>query len=626
MHRWCKVVAFGAAALAPFASRSAEAAPYQCGTWVYRPAHIANGQRGDILLTRVDGAPAGAVTDPLGQTYTHSGILTDEAHVRHNTSILHDESAFDNLLSGAVAFVNAIGDSDACYSYASVPPEQLRHGSPGLGTNAVADLGSLAPWNTDYLALLKPRNEGAARAEAMAAATASEGMTMFYDVFSYKDYNAALAQGGNSMCSGAVKHATDLAGFGGFALREYLASDVNKSAANLYQYIYSRAHAKIDAKDSFDTPFGTAHLLSWQCREKMAAGLANEVVDCFATGRCARDGVKWSGESGTYWSTTYFGGAESISPDDLFTNQPASAYETPIPAQVMPGTWELQSKICYDGRAQLADYDGDGKSDFALYRPSEGRFYVRTQAAQQLGDWWGVATDIPIWGDYDGDKITDFAVWRANANGATATTFVDRIVNRGVMGTATSVPTPADYDGDGKTDYAYYDPSISRWAWGQATGPLTFVDFGASGHAGTVAVPADYDGDGKADLAVWRPWSGDWVVHLPTGDVTRNLGAGGIAVPGDYDGDRKADFVVFRDGQWSGVGSTVPSFAENYGTVGDVPVPADYDGDGQTDYAVWRPSLAIFYVILSSQGTNNQTMIVPFGKTGDVPVAGRYNR
>src|SRR6185503_9732871 len=62
-----------------------------------------------------------------------------------------------------------------------------------------------------------------------------------------------------------------------------------------------------------------------------------------------------------------------------------------------------------------ADYDGDGVTDLATWRPSDGVWEVRKSAsnANELQQ-WGMTGDVPLPGDYDGDGEVDFAVYRAS--------------------------------------------------------------------------------------------------------------------------------------------------------------------------------------------------------------------
>src|SRR5262245_51980050 len=58
------------------------------------------------------------------------------------------------------------------------------------------------------------------------------------------------------------------------------------------------------------------------------------------------------------------------------------------------------------------DYDGDGISDFDIFRPSSDTWYLLRSTAGSWSGSWGAATDWPIQGDFDHDGKDDVGVFR----------------------------------------------------------------------------------------------------------------------------------------------------------------------------------------------------------------------
>ncbi|MEO6393923.1 MAG: FG-GAP-like repeat-containing protein [Pyrinomonadaceae bacterium] len=291
------------------------------------------------------------------------------------------------------------------------------------------------------------------------------------------------------------------------------------------------------------------------------------------------------------------------------------------PANANPTHNVFQAFVPTPQRA-VSDFDGDGFSDFAVYRPGQGAWYVlnnqRTFASYRL---YGNATDTIVPADYNGDGRTDYAVFRPS----TGTWYISDGLSFGEtvtqFGQAGDKPIPQDYDGDSKADLAVYRTGI-WYLIGSQTGQLAIYQFGL---AGDIPVPGDFDGDGKADLAVFRPADGNWYIRKSSnaGLQTAHFGQNGDRpVPADFDGDGKTDLAVYRSGTWWILNTRNNSVVgASWGLASDIPVAGTYDGDGKADIAVFRPSDGNWYVMRS---TSTDLLAIHFGQNGDVPIASAF--
>jgi hypothetical protein len=267
-----------------------------------------------------------------------------------------------------------------------------------------------------------------------------------------------------------------------------------------------------------------------------------------------------------------------------------------------------------------ADFDEDERTDLAVWRPSEGMWYIQHSTTSAFrAEPFGANTDRIVPGDYDGDGKTDVAVWRS-------TDGVWYLIESGTgtfratqFGASADLPVHRDYDGDGKTDIAVYRPGEGVWyVLPSSSGTPAAAQFGVSTDK---PVPGDYDGDGRVDFAVYRPTEGNWyVLESSTASLrTEPFGIGeDLPLPRDYDGDAKTDVAVYRpsSGVWYvrySSNGIVRGFT--FGLTTDLRVPGDYDGDRKADLAVYRSG--VWHVWRSS---DNTLFITPFGVAGDIPV------
>jgi hypothetical protein len=288
------------------------------------------------------------------------------------------------------------------------------------------------------------------------------------------------------------------------------------------------------------------------------------------------------------------------------------------PANTIGPNWAAQDSV---------DFNDDHVTDLgALYRglsPQDSLWY----APGTFQIYFGATTDVPVPGDYNGDGKTDAAIFRPSTGlWYGPGTGLPQIVIQMNLGQAGDIPIPGDYDGDGKTDPAIYRPSTGLFFAVLSGGGTKSSTFGAPGD---VPVPRDYDGDGKTDFAIYRQNAtadhlGLWYAPLSGGGVYQiYFGApGDRAVPGDYDGDGKAEAVIFRDttGLWYGPKSTGGLFQLPLGQTGDIPIPGYYDNNLAMDPAFYRPSTGLWFSVLSGGGT---ARVDGLGAPTDVPVQRR---
>ncbi len=227
------------------------------------------------------------------------------------------------------------------------------------------------------------------------------------------------------------------------------------------------------------------------------------------------------------------------------------------------------------------DFNGDGRSDLAVYQSSSGLWYVRNLVGGAI-----------IWGGQWG------------YNGA--------------------LPVPADYDGDGRTDLGVYDPVSGLWyirSWHLQQVLVWGRQFGGTGF---VPVPGDYDNDGSVDLGIYELATGRWTARRVSdnalifenrqwgwqGDVRsweRPTTSTVLPVPYDYDRDGTTDIAVYyrgfsmSDSVWYIRGSTGKWWYPTvWGSSGSIPAPGIYRN--VVDYNTYPAGVTIYKVKYSNAG------------------------
>ena len=183
--------------------------------------------------------------------------------------------------------------------------------------------------------------------------------------------------------------------------------------------------------------------------------------------------------------------------------------------------------------AHPLDFDGDGRRDIAHWRPpswlgAPGRFVVLLSGNGFNSGFmvvFGGLGDIPVLADYNGDGRTDVAVYQPggglNRDDPTSTAAYWRWCPTAVPAESTSCTDPPapvqfgrrgdtpqpglEFDGQPGDELSIYRPASGTWHFRNISGSLS--DSRAIGHVrgGVVPMAGLYDCDAKTDLAVYEP-------------------------------------------------------------------------------------------------------------------------
>lgn len=203
-----------------------------------------------------------------------------------------------------------------------------------------------------------------------------------------------------------------------------------------------------------------------------------------------------------------------------------------------------------DSPKVVADYDGDGKADPAVFRSNGGPndacgvghsvFYYRPSASPGVdfrAVCWGVPGDDETVGDFDGDERADFCVRRIV--GGVGVFYLLRSSDGGFeainWGIADDAIVPGDYDNDGRNDLALARVNgtngeiyiLERDGGGTGASPIIFGNVNPDED---LLAHGDYDGDGRTDLGLWKGTTGTFVIRRASNGTFFYFGWG---APGD---------------------------------------------------------------------------------------------
>jgi hypothetical protein len=277
------------------------------------------------------------------------------------------------------------------------------------------------------------------------------------------------------------------------------------------------------------------------------------------------------------------------------------------------------------------NFTGPGPSDLGVYQ--DGRFWFFTGTGANLASFpLGQGADVPIPADFDGDGRVDYALYNPDTRTITWSRSSDGVTGSVTLGNWGDIPIVGDFDGDGKTDAGIYRPADGLF-WYTQSSNNQLVSAGV-GVIGGLPVVADFEGDSRDELAAFDPNTATFTFWTLGGVFLKQVTlaapankTGLVPVTGDYDGDGKADIGVYDSVTSTFTykrSSDSQQVSVAFGQHGDIPIVGDYDGDGKSDIGVFRAQAGSFNIILYRSSATAQTVTINFGNPGALPLGARY--